>query len=66
MFGVHLLQFCYERFQSFVFQALLHPDSDVVRNGRNVVYALAYGIYVHHAAARKQSSIMLPEQVILQ
>ena len=66
MLRVHLVEFFYQRFQAFLFQALFHPGADVIPHGRNIVDTLAYGIDIHHAAACKQRHIVILEDFFFQ
>ena len=66
MLRVHLVEFFYQCLQTFLFQALFHPGTDVVTHGRNIVDTLAYGIDIHHAAACKQRHIVILEDVFFQ
>ena len=63
---IHLVEFFYQRLQPFLFQPLFHPSAYVVTNSRDVVDSFAYCIDIHHAAACKQSHIVILEDVFLQ
>lgn len=52
------MQFLHEGSQSLVFETLLHPQSCLVVDGRDVVDALAYRVYIHHAPAREKEALV--------
>ena len=56
----------YKGGQSLLFQKLLYVFPCVVVYGWNVVYSIANGVNVHHAAARHQGHVAVGEKLVEQ